>query len=118
MLALEKSNIQTVFDGRGGQQFIVEESIARQTIAEISAAQKVTLNNGQGAALEQMLVSCNRILGLRRGAGTGKTTVLASVKMPAERAGYEVEGYAPTTRATALLAESGIKAQTLKRFLR
>ncbi|MDQ3686889.1 MAG: AAA family ATPase, partial [Acidobacteriota bacterium] len=105
-------------DGRGGQQPIIEESIARQTIDEISAAQKVTLNDGQRDALKQMLVSRERVIGLQGGAGTGKTTVLASVRVAAERAGYEVEGFAPTTRATALLAESGIKTQTLQRFLR
>jgi len=76
------------------------------------------LNDGQRDALRQMLVSRDRIIGLQGGAGTGKTTVLASVRMAAEHAGYEVEGFAPTTRATSLLAESGIKAQTLQRFLR
>ena len=118
MLALEKANLQTVIDGRGGQQPIIEESLARQTIDEIAAAQKVMLNDGQRAALKQMLVSRDRILGLQGGAGTGKTTVLASVRVAAERAGYEVEGFAPTTRAAALLAGSGIRTQTLQRFLR
>ena len=71
MLALEKANIQTLIEGRGGHSPIVEESTARQTIAEISAAQKVTLNDGQRDALKQMLVSHDRILGLQGGAGTG-----------------------------------------------
>lgn len=50
-------------------------------------------------------------------AGGGKTTSLAVVREGAERAGYQVEGLAPTSRAAQKLAEAGIETQTLQRHL-
>ena len=50
-------------------------------------------------------------------AGTGKTTALAAVRDAAEREGYEVEGFAPTSRAAHKLAEAGIESSTLQRHL-
>lgn len=50
-------------------------------------------------------------------AGTGKTTTLETIKEGAERNGYAVEGFAPTSRATGQLRESGISANTLQSFL-
>jgi ATP-dependent exoDNAse (exonuclease V) alpha subunit len=50
-------------------------------------------------------------------AGTGKTTALAAVRDAAEREGYQVEGFAPTSRAAHKLAEAGIESSTLQRHL-
>src|SRR5271170_6145607 len=49
--------------------------------------------------------------------GTGKTTTLAVVRQGAERNGYEVEGFAPTSRAAQQLRDAGIPADTLQGFL-
>jgi hypothetical protein len=49
--------------------------------------------------------------------GTGKTTSLAAVREAAERAGYEVEGLAPTSRAAQKLGEAGMETQTLQKHL-
>ena len=49
--------------------------------------------------------------------GTFKTTVLASIREGAEKSGYTVEGFAPTSRASAQLREVGIEATTLQSFL-
>ena len=49
--------------------------------------------------------------------GTGKTTVLSSIREGAEQSGYAVEGFAPTSRAAAQLREAGIGAATLQSFL-
>jgi signal recognition particle GTPase len=49
--------------------------------------------------------------------GTGKTTTLAVIREAAERQGYQMEGFAPTTRAAKLLEESGIHSSTLQKFL-
>ncbi len=70
-----------------------------------------------------ILISSERIIGLQGGASTGTTRTLATLKHAVkhcgkEIAGYEFEDFAPTTRAAALLAESGIKTQTSQRFLR
>jgi ATP-dependent exoDNAse (exonuclease V) alpha subunit len=55
--------------------------------------------------------------GLQGLAGTGKTTVISSIRDGAEQSGYAVEGFAPTSRAAAQLREAGINATTLQSFL-
>ena len=50
-------------------------------------------------------------------AGAGKTTTLTAIRSAAERQGYEVEGFAPTSRAARQLSEAGIEAGTLQGFL-
>jgi ABC-type cobalamin/Fe3+-siderophores transport system ATPase subunit len=49
--------------------------------------------------------------------GTGKTTLLKSVREAAEKRGYVVEGFAPTSRAANQLRDAGISADTLQGFL-
>ena len=49
--------------------------------------------------------------------GTGKTTVLSSIREGAEANGFKVEGFAPTSRAAGQLREKGIDATTLQSFL-
>lgn len=75
------------------------------------------LNQAQRAAVEQVLTSPDRIQGLQGVAGAGKTTTLASIRQGAERSGYVVEGFAPTSRAARQLRDAGIAADTLQGFL-
>jgi len=49
--------------------------------------------------------------------GTGKTTALSAVRSAVEMQGYEVQGFAPTSRAARHLREAGIEAGTLQSFL-
>ena len=49
--------------------------------------------------------------------GSGKTTTLRVIRGAAESQGYQVEGFAPTSRAARQLNEVGIEAQTLQAFL-
>ena len=48
---------------------------------------------------------------------TGKTTTLQVIREGGERAGFAVEGFAPTSRAAGQLREVGIHATTLQGFL-
>jgi ATP-dependent exoDNAse (exonuclease V) alpha subunit len=50
-------------------------------------------------------------------AGAGKTTALAAVRDGAEREGYRIEGFAPTSRAAQKLGDAGITSGTLQRHL-
>ena len=50
-------------------------------------------------------------------AGAGKTTSLTAIREAAEREGYKVEGFAPTSRAAQKLGEAGIESSTLQRHL-
>ena len=47
----------------------------------------------------------------------GKTTTLKTIREAAEKRGYIVEGFAPTSRAAHQLRDAGISADTLQGFL-
>src|SRR5579864_3208508 len=49
--------------------------------------------------------------------GSGKTTALTVIRSAAERQGYQVEGFAPTSRAVRQLNDAGIESGTLQGFL-
>ncbi|HKR61320.1 MAG TPA: MobF family relaxase, partial [Pyrinomonadaceae bacterium] len=117
MLEMEKSNIQTMLDGQGQHNPIVSND-AKQTVNAIAERQQLKLNGNQREAVEQILTNRDQVIGLQGGAGTGKTTALSVLKEVAEKEGYEVRGFAPTTRATKQLAESGIQSETLQKFIR
>jgi conjugative relaxase-like TrwC/TraI family protein len=75
------------------------------------------LNESQRAAVEQILSSRDQVTALEGVAGAGKTTSLSVVREAAEREGYKVEGFAPTSRAAQKLGEAGIESSTLQRHL-
>jgi conjugative relaxase-like TrwC/TraI family protein len=54
------------------------------------------LNAGQRRAVDDVLLSREKIVGLDGVAGAGKTTTLAVVREAVEWDGYKVEGFAPT----------------------
>jgi conjugative relaxase-like TrwC/TraI family protein len=74
-------------------------------------------NRAQKSVIEDVLSSPDRIQGIQGWAGVGKTTVLASVRSAVEAQGYEVQGFAPTSRAARQLREAGVEAGTLQGFL-
>jgi AAA domain/TrwC relaxase len=75
------------------------------------------LNPAQRSVVEDVLSSSDHIQGIQGFAGSGKTTTLAAIRGAAERQGYQVEGFAPTSRAARQLNEAGIEARTLQGFL-
>src|SRR2546421_284428 len=75
------------------------------------------LIQSQRVAVEQILASRDQVMALEGVAGAGKTTSLAVVREAAEREGYKVGGFAPTSRAAQKLAEAGIESSTLQRHL-
>jgi conjugative relaxase-like TrwC/TraI family protein len=75
------------------------------------------LNRTQQSVVEDVLSSPDRIQGIQGFAGSGKTTTLTVIRSAAERQGYQVEGFAPTSRAARQLKEAGIEAGTLQAFL-
>jgi conjugative relaxase-like TrwC/TraI family protein len=75
------------------------------------------LNRAQKSVVEDVLSSPDRIQGIQGYAGAGKTTVLATLRSAVESQGYEVQGFAPTSRAARQLREAGIEAGTLQGFL-
>jgi conjugative relaxase-like TrwC/TraI family protein len=118
MLELEQSNLARVIDGQGQQPSVIGAERAKQIVDTAAERQQLKLNDNQRAAVEEILTSRDQIIGLQGGAGTGKTTALSVLREVAEKAGYEVRGFAPTTRAAQQLAESGIQTETLQKFIR
>ena len=120
-----------------GQQFTTRETIAmeraivehmqrgRDSVQPIMAKEQATaqagtrefLNPTQKNAIEEILTTKDRIHGLQGLAGTGKTTTLESIREGAEKSGYLVEGFAPTSRAAGQLRDAKIDAGTLQGFL-
>jgi len=111
-VAAERAVIQHMLAGQGR----VEPMLSPREAAA-AAVQRSDLNSAQTAALEHVLSSRDRILGIQGSAGTGKTTALEVIRRAAEAKTYEVEGFAPTSRAAKQLREAGIPAGTLQAFL-
>ena len=93
------------------------EPTMRQEDAAAHAHTREFLNPAQQKAIEEVLTSQDRIHGLQGLAGSGKTTALEAIREGAERNGYAVEGFAPTSRAAGQLRDAGIQADTLQGFL-
>jgi conjugative relaxase-like TrwC/TraI family protein len=112
MLQLERETIAQMRAGQG---------MAPPMVADLSTDQlrrtQPRLGQHQQAVVAQMLTSRDRVVALDGLAGTGKTTALAAIREEADRAGYRVAGFAPTSRAAQKLAESGIATVTLQRYL-
>ncbi len=112
MVRAEKEIVRTVLDGQGRapQLMSIQQAIP---LTEV----RPDLNPSQRNAIEQVFTSRDRIQGLQGRAGSGKTSTLESIRQGAERNGYVVEGFAPTSRAARQLRDAGIEADTLQGFL-
>jgi len=112
MQSYERETIQGMREGRN--QF---SEIASQRSRDSIERNYSHLNEKQRQAVTQILSSRDRVMALEGVAGGGKTTSLAAIREVAERHGYKVEGFAPTSRAAQKLSESGIESRTLQRHL-
>jgi ATP-dependent exoDNAse (exonuclease V) alpha subunit len=111
-IAAEQEILRRMRDGQNQ----VEPILSRpQAIA--FADQHPHLNHAQKSVIEDVLSSPDRIQGIQGFAGAGKTTTLTVVRSAAESQGYQVEGFAPTSRAAKQLEQSGVHAGTLQGFL-
>jgi conjugative relaxase-like TrwC/TraI family protein len=112
MMELERETIEQVRAGQDQHAELVSEQ-TREAIAR----EYEHLNASQRTAVQEILASRDQVMALEGTAGTGKTTALSAVRDAAEREGYQVEGFAPTSRAAHKLAESGIETHTLQHHL-
>jgi conjugative relaxase-like TrwC/TraI family protein len=115
MLRMERETIGQMQEGnrRGySDPMLVEGKIRIET-----EERHPELNAGQRQAVDEVFLSREKIVGLDGIAGAGKTTTLAVVREGAEQAGYKVEGFAPTSRASQKLGEAGIETKTLQAHL-
>ena len=112
MMAMEKEIVQAMRAGQGQAEPILSHFTASQV-----AESHPRFNRGQQTAIEQVLTSTDRIQAIQGYAGVGKSEALLAIREGAQSAGYAVEGFAPTSRATEQLREAGISATTLQGFL-
>ncbi|RXH56711.1 MobF family relaxase [Granulicella sibirica] len=112
MQGYERELIEQMRMGQGTREVLADGNARQQTME-----QHAHLSVGQRSAVDTVLTSRDQMMALEGVAGAGKTTSLAAVREAAERAGYEIKGFAPTSRAAQKLAESGIETHTLQRHL-
>ena len=111
-IAAEHEIVSRVQEGRNQVDPVLSRSQA------ISVAdQHQQLNRTQRSVVEDVLNSPDRIQGIQGFAGSGKTTTLSVIRSAAESQGYQVDGFAPTSRAARQLGEAGVEAKTLQGFL-
>ncbi len=111
-IAAEHEIVSRVREGRNQVNPVLSRSQA------ISVAdQHQQLNRTQRSVVEDVLSSPDRIQGIQGFAGSGKTTTLSVIRNAAETQGYQVEGFAPTSRAARQLGEACVPAGTLQGFL-
>ena len=111
-IAAEHEIIGRVREGRSHIEPLLSRSQAL-TFAD----QQQQLNRTQRSVVEDVLSSPDRIQGIQGFAGSGKTTTLSAIRGAVESQGFQVEGFAPTSRAARQLGEAGVPAGTLQGFL-
>ena len=112
MMELERETIDRMRAGQGQHA-----ELGTDGIRDAIAREYDHLNESQRSAVHEILASRDQVMALEGTAGTGKTTALTAVRDATEREGYQVLGFAPTSRAAHQLAESGIESSTLQRHL-
>jgi conjugative relaxase-like TrwC/TraI family protein len=111
-IAAERATVAHMLRGQNADEPIMSEKQAAD-----HAATRDFLNPSQRRTIEEVLTSRDQIQGLQGLAGSGKTATLETIREGAERHGYAVEGFAPTSRATQQLRNAGISADTLQAHL-
>jgi conjugative relaxase-like TrwC/TraI family protein len=112
MVGLERDNIERMRAGQGRYDELASET-TRRAVLEANGH----LNAGQRTAADEVLKNRDQVVALEGVAGSGKTTSLAAIREGAEREGFAVQGFAPTSRAAHKLEEAGVHATTLQRHL-
>jgi conjugative relaxase-like TrwC/TraI family protein len=111
-IASEREIVRQMLEGQNQ----VAPVMSRQD-AIIAVDQRSHLNAGQKAVIGDVLSSRDRVQGIQGVAGAGKTTALEVIRSATEAKGYQVEGFAPTSRAAKQLEQAGVHSGTLQGFL-
>ncbi len=118
-LAREKAILAIERTGRGAVAPILELAVVR------SVLEQSTLNAGQRSAVETIVATSNRFVGIQGDAGTGKTytvnqavALIQQASVYTERGGYRTVALAPYGNQVKALKSEGLEAHTLASFLR
>jgi conjugative relaxase-like TrwC/TraI family protein len=112
VLAEEKAMLAWAKKSRGTQRSLGGGKVGR--------ARDARLSNEQRAAVRHLLSSRDRVIALRGGAGTGKTTLMQEAVAQIRDGGHAVFAFAPTAEASrGVLRDEGFaEADTVARLLR
>ncbi len=115
MLRMEREIVTRMQEGN--QRGMSDPMLVSPQIRITTEDRHPELNASQREAVDQVLLSREKMVGLDGVAGAGKTTTLAVIREGAEAQGYKVEGFAPTSRAAQKLADAGMETSTLQKHL-
>jgi ATP-dependent exoDNAse (exonuclease V) alpha subunit len=101
LLAREREIIHGAQQGRTERTGALSPTLVEQAIS----ARAVALNDDQAAAVRAITASGHGVDAANALAGTGKTTMIATVAAAYEQAGWRVVGAAPTARAARQLRD-------------
>ena len=112
-LAAEQENITRLTNGMGRGRMILSEAKVANALANTA------LTKGQKEAIETTLTSRDKIIGIQGYAGSGKTTMLNTMRAITDKEqAVSIIGLAPSASAAQTLEkESGIASRTLQSFL-
>jgi len=116
-IAAEQEILHRMREGQNQVEPILSRPQAIAVADQQEHLNHVHLNHAQKSVVEDVLSSPDSIQGIQGFAGAGKTTTLTVIRSAAESQGYQVEGFAPTSRAAKQLEQSGVQAGTLQGFL-
>mgnify|MGYP000850248911 CR=1 FL=1 len=114
MTAIENGIVTAVDEGRGTIPAVLDTIQVQERTRELHDY----LTADQKKALEHILTSQDRVIGIQGDAGTGKTSMLHAAREELERKGYIVRGMTFTGKASKeLQTGAGVESQTLHSFL-
>jgi conjugative relaxase-like TrwC/TraI family protein len=115
MAGMEREIVDRMLEGN--QRYYSDPMLVSPPIRIATEDRHPELNPSQLQAVDEILLSREKIVALDGIAGAGKTTTLAVICEGAELDGYRVEGFAPTSRAAQKLSEARIETSTLQKHL-
>ena len=117
MLGSEQWALDQVQAQKGVMPAMMTAEQVAERVAKAEDKQGFKYTEGQKEALTTVMTTEDRYVAGQGLAGTGKTTMLRSLKEMAQEQGYTVRGMAPTGAASKVLArETGIATDTVSMF--
>lgn len=118
MLGSEEWSVDQVRATRNQGGLMLGASAVRAKLVGIEERQGFAYTEGQRQAIETVMTSHDRFVGVQGLAGVGKTTMLKGLNELAKESGYTVRGMTPTGAASKVMTmETAIPSDTVSMFM-